>query len=310
MFTVDGYQFEVDVIVVINTIREELTNGKLKEVKETSSGIKVTCPCHDGGMENSASCFVNEETGIWHCFACGEKGNICSFIEKCFEKPNGFGKNWLVDRFVYTVENKALNLGYVGVLKEEPVKVLDESILATYQKFHPYLIKRKLSLDICNRFKVGYEQETKSIVFPCWDEQNRLVMITRRSVEDKRFLIPKDVEKPVYLLNVVDNEGIKEVIVCESQINCLYAWSLGYPAIALFGTGTKHQYNVLNKSGIRHYILCFDGDEAGEKGKERFLNSIRKDVLIDYIDIPNGKDLNDFEKEDALELISNKKILR
>ena len=158
--------------------------------------------------------------------------------------------------------------------------------------------------------QVGYDQESKSIVFPTWDEQNRLVMITRRSVTDKRFLIPKDIEKPVYLLNFVDKENIKEVIVCESQINALYAWSLGYPAIALFGTGTKHQYGVLNKSGIRHYILCFDGDEAGEKGKDRFLANIRKDVLVDYVDIPNGKDLNDFDKEDALELIANTKIIR
>lgn len=309
MFYVDDYLFEVDVLTVIKTIQEELTNGKLKEVKETSSGIKVTCPCHDGGMEASASCFINDD-GIWNCFACGESGKLPKFIEKCFEKPTGFGKSWLVERFIYTIENKVLNLGYVGVLKEEPIKVLDESILSTYQKFHPYLIKRKLSLDICDRFKVGYDQETKSIVFPSWDEQGRLVMITRRSVLDKRFLIPKDVEKPVYLLNFVDKDNIKEVIVCESQINCLYAWSLGFPAIALFGTGTKHQYEVLNKSGIRHYILCFDGDEAGEKGKTRFLANIRKDVLVDYIDIPNGTDLNDFEKDEAIDLIANAKILR
>ena len=309
MFTINNYSFEVDVIVVIKSIQEELTNGKLRDVKETSSGIKVTCPCHDGGMEETASCFV-DENGVWHCFACDESGNLAKFVEKCFDKPEGFGLSWLVERFVYTVENRALNLGYVGVLKEEPIKVLDEGILANYQKFHPYLIKRKLSLDICDKFKVGYDQESKSIVFPTWDEQNRLVMITRRSVTDKRFLIPKDIEKPVYLLNFVDKENIKEVIVCESQINALYAWSLGYPAIALFGTGTKHQYGVLNKSGIRHYILCFDGDEAGEKGKDRFLANIRKDVLVDYVDIPNGKDLNDFDKEDALELIANTKIIR
>ena len=85
--------------------------------------------------------------------------------------------------------------------------------------------------------------------------------------------------------------------VCESQINALTLWSWGYPAIALFGTGSSHQYDILNKSGIRNYILCFDGDAAGLKGKDRFLQNIRKDVLVSYVPIPMGKDVNDLTKE-------------
>jgi DNA primase len=43
--------------------------------------------------------------------------------------------------------------------------------------------------------------------------------------------------------------------------------------------------------------LCFDGDQAGLKGKDRFVNNIRKDVLVSYIPIPMGKDVNDLTKE-------------
>ena len=46
-------------------------------------------------------------------------------------------------------------------------------------------------------------------------------MLTRRSVIDKTFIIDKDKEKPVYLLNYIKNNNIKEATVVESQINCL-----------------------------------------------------------------------------------------
>ena len=134
--------------------------------------------------------------------------------------------------------------------------------------------------------------------FPVWDEYNRLVLITYRSVIDKRFFIEEDKDKPVYLLNFVNNWKIKTVYVVESQINALTLWSWGYPAIALIGTGSEQQMEILNKCPVRNYILCFDGDEAGDKGIKRFRKNIRKDVMISQKIIPRGKDVNDLTKEE------------
>jgi DNA primase len=122
-------------------------------------------------------------------------------------------------------------------------------------------------------------------------------MITSRNVSNKYFHIEKNKDKPVYLLNFINRENIDKVYVCESQINALTLWTWGYPAIALFGTGSSHQYEILNKCGIRNYVLCFDGDIAGNKGRNRFIEKIRNDVLISYKSIPDGKDVNDLTKE-------------
>ena len=88
----------------------------------------------------------------------------------------------------------------------------------------------------------------------------------------------------------------------ESQINALYLWSLGIPAVCLFGTGTPYQYELLNKSGIRVYTLYFDGDIAGQKGAARFIKNIRKDVLVNVCHLPEGKDVNDLSLEEILNL--------
>ena len=59
---------------------------------------------------------------------------------------------------------------------------------------------------------------------------------------------------------------------------------------------------IFNKSGIRNYMLCFDGDEAGDKGVARFKRNIRKDVIVNRVLIPIGKDVNDLTKEEFSKL--------
>ena len=49
----------------------------------------------------------------------------------------------------------------------------------------------------------------------------------------------------------------------------------------------------------------FDGDEAGDKGIEKFLKNIRKDVIVDIIRMPRGKDVNDLDYDELEDLIMN-----
>ena len=100
----------------------------------------------------------------------------------------------------------------------------------------------------------------------------------------------------------IKKHNIKSVAVAESQINALYLWSLGITAVALFGTGTSYQYELLNKSGVLSFTTFFDGDIAGEKGRKRFRKAIRKDaIVVDYI-LPLGKDVNDLTRDEILAL--------
>ena len=305
MILVGSKAIKSDVESILSRLQLELVNGKLRDFKRTSSGIRVPCPVHSGGMEQHPSCYIGDD-GIWHCFTCGSKGGIDYFVAQCLEIDIKDARKWLFERFDSEEDENIIDLQPIVIGGNEKVKALDESILNQYQSFHPYMRKRKLSQEICERFKIKYDDKSESIVFPVWDENNHLVMVTRRCVNNKRFMIPSDVEKPVYLLNYIERNNIKDVLVVESQINALYGWSLGYPSIALFGTGTKHQYEILNKSGIRHYTLVFDGDEAGDKGKQRFISNIRKDVLVDWVDIPRGKDLNDLEENEVNILLKNR----
>lgn len=296
--------------IILETVRKELNNGKLKDIKdEYQDNIAITCPSHKNGYEQNPSCQVytrrdNEdiEYGKCHCFTCGFTASLPQLISFCFKEDPEFGEEWLSERFGTSFRENYLHLPEIDLNHTSFSKPLNEKVLNNLRYYHPYMWQRKLSKEIVDKFQIGYDPNKEMISFPVWDDQGRLVMVTYRSVKDKRFYIDKDADKPVYLLNFIKAENISRVYVCESQINALTLWSWGYPAIALFGTGSKHQYEILNKSPIREYILCFDGDEAGDKGKDRFFKNIRKDVFVSYIKIPRGKDINDLEKEDFQKL--------
>ena len=221
-------------------------------------------------------------------------------------KIKHFGEEWLVERFGNTFVEQEEFLQEI-VLDKPTVKkeYLDEASLIPFDFYHPYMWKRKLSKEVVDRFRVGYDKERDAITFPVYDERHRLVMVTARSVNSKRFWIPKDVDKPVYLLYDILERGVQTVYVCESQINALTARTWGLDAVALFGTGSEKQYNTLKKSGIRNYILLFDGDEAGRKGAMRFKKNMPPDVFITDVRLPAGKDVNDLTYDEVMNLVSS-----
>ena len=299
-----GKRIETPIMTILTTLKSELPNGLLKDIeREAQDNIPITCPSHKNGMENRPSCYVycrrdnaKVEYGRVHCFTCGYNVSLPKFVGDCFNQSEEFGKSWLIQRFGTMVE---MDVDYLEpIILETPKKnYMDESILNKYMFYHPYMWKRGLSKEVVDKFGVGYDKDYNAITFPVWDESGNLVMITSRNVTNKYFHIEKNKDKPVYLLNFINKDKIDKVYVCESQLNALTLHTWGYPAIALFGTGSAHQYDILNKSGIRNYVLCFDGDEAGLKGKDRFIHNIRKDVLVSYIKMPAGKDVNDLTKE-------------
>ena len=289
---------------ILNDAKKEASNGKLKAIEDKGRNILITCPMHKNGMESNPSCNVlnvdddpKYPYGTTFCYTCGYKASLPQLIADIFDKSLTFGEDWLLDHYCNTfVEKEIILPAFEEEVEEDPI-VLDENILKNYDYYHPYMWHRKLSKEVVDEFRVGYDKERDAITFPVYDEKHRLVMVTARNVKTKLFHIPKEVKKPVYLLYDILDRGVTKVFVCESQINALYLRSLGYDSIGLFGTGSQSQLDTLKSSGIRNYILCFDGDDAGRKGAYKFKKALGRDAFITDLRIPWGKDVNDLTKE-------------
>lgn len=306
---VDNYVINAPIPKILETIKQELNGRKLKEIKVKGSQITLTCPSHNGGNEQNPSCGIyignskKTEYGSFNCFTCGKHGSFVYFVSLCFDADMEFAKKWLIQHFGEQINEIHLDLEPIELKKKEKVKYLNESVLNKFQSYHPYMDKRKITKKVRETFKVKYDPDTQCLVFPVWDEQGRLWMLTRRSVNNKMFLIDKDKEKPVYLMNFIRKNNIREIVVCESQINALTVWGYDIPAVATFGCNvTDKQMSVFNKSNLQHIYLAFDGDKAGEEGTEEFLKNLRSDIFVDVIILPLGKDVNDLTREEFLAL--------
>ncbi len=312
---VKGRLIDTPIKTILETIKRECPHPILHDIvdKERDKNVTITCPFHKNGAENKPSCHVFKEEddpkvtyGTVHCFTCGYSASLPQFVADCFGEEYSFGEQWLIERFGNILLQKSTLLPEIK-LDNSPkqVKGLSEEALAQYDYYHPYMYQRGLTKEVIDTFRVGYDSKRDAITFPVWDDKGVPLFVTARSVRDKKFYIPFEAEKPVYLLNFVKKWGIDSVYICESQINTLVLWSWGYPALGLFGTGSPHQYDILRKSGIRSYTLCLDGDAAGDKGIARFKANMPEDVLITVKKMPRGRDVADLTKEqfDSLEVI-------
>lgn len=296
---------------IVQQLRYESSGYYFDQIQDKRDYLRVTCPFHKNGKEQRPSCSIYQRTdndnilpGTLHCFTCGAKCQLPMVVAHCLNlDTEELGKEWLTERFGQIVDTNVLDLPEISLHESSKQIYLNEKLLDNFQYDNSdainYLVNtRNLSKEIINRFRIGYNSKTNSITFPTWSVDNRLVGIFERSISTKRFVIPTGIDKPVYLLNYIVNQHITKVYIVESCINALTLWGWNKPAIALFGTGTQTQYDILKKSGIRNYILCFDGDSAGKSGQTRFQNYMSDDVIVDVIQIPPGKDVNDLTKNE------------
>lgn len=320
MLKIGNKVVQASITEIIEKFREYAFDNNIRvfdQIQHKGADIVVTCPNrnHKNMCERNPSCSIankdigSVKEGTVHCFSCGFK----AFIDYTLSQAMGihddgeWGRNWILENFLNSEEySRDIKLDIYGE-EDNKVNVVSEELLDTYRYNHPYWQKRKIDEATMIRFDLGYDINSKSITMPCWDYQGRCIGVTKRKVNSKWFHIPEGVTKPIYLLNFAIKEGWKEIYLCESQINALYMNSLGYHACACFGTGSEQQAKDLSKYGIRSVIFCFDGDDAGRRGRKRMRENLPPNILCSYIDLPEGKDMNDLSPEEVHEIVKTVK---
>lgn len=307
MIKIRDKYFNIDIKQVIEQLRAEIKikydRDIFRDIKNTGNDIMVTCPYHKNGQERKPSAGINLKNGMFHCFTCGESGTLDVLISNCFGVyDNGKkGYTWLCDNFDDDVYQIRSGLQIEERKHFEQPKYITEQELDSYRYYHPYMWKRHLTPELVEFFDIGYDKESDCITIPVNDISGNCLFVARRSVKGKFFNYPKDVDKPIWALDKCINE--KTIIVCESIFNATNCWKYGRPAVALLGTGSQHQLDILRHCGKRKIIIALDGDKAGDKGRNKLLNGLVDCVQVSYLKTPrDGRDINDLTKEEFLAL--------
>ncbi len=277
--------------------------------RNNGDNIQTNCPFHKDGRERKPSFGVNGEIDKCHCFACGWSGTIEEMISELYgyQDEGNFGKRWLIKRFnSVEIETRpsimeGFNARKLSVCNNRnnnrDIEIqISEAELDKYRYIHPYMYERGLTDEIIERFDIGYDRQRDCITFPIKDINGKCVFVATRSTKGKFFGLPKGYDKPVYQANQFSGGCYGEAYITESFLNCLTCWKYDKPSMAMIGTGTKNQYDILNKLPVRVYILCFDPDEAGRKATERFKRYVHGKIIKELV-YPDSRDINELQEE-------------
>ncbi|MEA1937369.1 MAG: DNA primase [Patescibacteria group bacterium] len=223
---------------------EEVISGYL-QLQRAGRNFKAKCPFHN---EKTPSFIVNPERQIWHCFGCGEGGDIFSFVMKIEGLEFRDALKLLAERAGVKLEN--INYRDSGKksrlfeIMEVSRKFYEECIkIKTGKRASAYLRDRGLSKDTIEKFQLGYAPQS-------WDLLSKFLR-SKNYKEDEIFGAGMTVKK--------DRGGYYDRFRGRIMfpINSISGQTVGFSSRVMPGDDESHakyintpETIIYNKSGI------------------------------------------------------------
>ena len=276
--------------------------------------------CSPFRYENHPSFAVNLENGTWIDSGAStdsyHKGNFISLLAYLRQEEYLDTEEYLLRAYNVMLEEVdqlklSMNLVY------EPVVEVTHDWFKDYphlQFRHPYLARRGITSEVQRLFCIGYDKEHEAIAMPWFNKDKRVINVKYRSIRYKQFFYEQDgqlTRNYVYGLPQCRALGYKDVAIVESEIDCMYLWSNGIPAVAMGHAGiNKVQVNLLLKAGITSVTIASDNDDAGNRFRADMEKKLPKLFTVYSLDIPYCyKDVNDIPQKELKSLYENRKFV-
>lgn len=253
--------------------------------------------------DNTPSFFVNLETGGWKDSGAYdaefESGNLPKLLAFLRDETYEETVEYLTE--VYGVREdigEKVSIPPIKLHRSKGKVTLDNGILQKYAFRHPYLSRRHISEKVQRFMGAGFSRQDNAVTMPWRHPNGTLANIKFRKVKGKTFWYAKGaapVRSLVYGIDKVYRHDLREVVLCEAEIDAMSWYTCGVPAIALGGTTvTKTQLDLIRKSPIETIILAMDNDKAGGKMGRAFTEGMRGFIEVVAVEIPaDYKDANE-----------------
>ena len=296
----------------------------LENVKPSGSeNIMASCPFHatDNPRGYSMTFSMSLTKGVYHCFSCGESGNLRTFLRKLGVR----GKKLL--KYNYVIEKVRENhpLAEKGKQKKKvAIPLIEERVLGVFDYLPEELLEAGFWPETLNHFDVGYDQHWGRITYPVRDLTGGLVAIVgRRKDSDNKYLpYGKELEqwgifgvKPpplgqlLWHADVVAPEALiskrwEPVVLVEGYKGCMWVWQCGYHRVVhSYGADlTDEQAKIITKLG-QEVIIMFDGDRAGDWGAIKAGYKLRKSMRVRVAELMNGHQPDHLNIEEVEEVL-------
>ncbi|MBG9774265.1 toprim domain-containing protein [Brevibacillus laterosporus] len=255
----------------------------------------------------------NAKAGYWADLGAKEPdyqhGGIVKLLAFLREETEEETRDYL--RWKYgegTVDPEALTLDLSGSLRmsQARIQTLDSDFHKQYtDRDHPYLSSRGITEEVQCLFQTGYDPRTNAITIPWFNADGTLGNVKYRKVDEKTFWYARGgrpIREMVYGLDIVYRQRITGAVLVESEIDAMYLWSAGVPAVALGGSVfSEEKAEALRKSPIEIIGVMADHDEAGQKMKRAVIGGLSGYMTVNVVGYPiRYKDPNEMKNKEKL----------
>lgn len=291
------------------------------QVEKKGKDHFVKCPFHE---DDTASLSIDPTRNIYHCFGCGEKGNVIQFVQKmenigfreAFKKlsthtlavPEKLSKAVKqqevlpVNRQLLLEQSFERMKSYFNELPEGKKYLNEKRGISGGDQvgFCPSDFASKLSkTDRQGLKQVGLLNDkgrpffSNCVVFPLMDSQGKIQSLYGRKVsgQGSHYYLPGPREGLFF-----HQVNAPSCIVVESVIDAQSLIEKGFQdVLALYGVNgyTPEHEKFLNEYKVIH--LLFDGDRTGRESAHKLSQRLKeKDKIVQLIELPDGEDPNSY----------------
>lgn len=214
-----------------------------------------------------------ENPGFWKDFATDEGGNVIQFVQKHYGYSFKQALNFL-SKFAGMPEikekTKTTKPAKVQVLKKDLVNRYAEKLHTDRSEFIDNVLKkRKISLDVCKRFKIGLHVygDKETLIFPVeFDEEGNAVKHKKHIYENGKCTKKNSLggSKTLFPAEMLQRD---DLILCEGENDCFALISMGFNAVTTnTGATAGISESMRSKFVSKTVTMLFDNDDAGRKG--------------------------------------------
>lgn len=271
------------------------------EIENRGNGY-WTCPfCGSGDKQNYTAAFHINETSF-HCFSCGEHGDIFDLVAYMEDLPNDWKKHY--NRAV-KIMRPYLN-GNIEPKKQDTISVPKETKVEDYTDYlqqcyanvanTDYFRQRGLSTDTINRFQLGYDEKKNLVTIPYNPDCKGYVHRVLWDSDNKYCKFGNE----IFNIQALHSDG-KYLFITEGQIDAMSFEEIGINAIGLGGVNeiSKLVYQLKEHPCDKTLVLALDNDKAGKRATGKFIEAIADEEINQHYIVNSRlygkyKDANEF----------------
>lgn len=305
---------------------------KFEHINDRSRFIRACCKIHGG--DNPTSFVIDKDSGLWNCHVCGEKGDIfklpmkldnTDFVTAVRKIAGVIGISINGLEVIMPTNDVTRSLkDFVRIMNKNKKEKFDEYELpegreiASYRGFGEFTLQHfnvqyVENLRVKKRDSELHYSLRNRVVFPIVFQGKTIGYSARRTVSTeyaKWIHQPNEIKTGNILYNYDNILESEVVVVCEGIMDVIACWEVGIDAVCSFGSSlSDEQINLLLMLSA-DIVMCYDADEAGQKGINKAKEKLTKKTNLFIMELPVGQDPASISGQELKQIYNNRRKLR